>query len=301
MSSVEIADWAQADGRPVAVYAQYPDMPDAVPLPVVVLCHGLGGDHRGFATLGAHLASHGYAVLHPEFLDSRWISSATLGVGELNETTWVEDERLRAVMMTLLFDPEHWLSRVARVHAVLDSLSDHQLPVRLRPDQVTIVGHSYGAYTAQLILGTRLSGVGLDDSVFTHRAVCGGVLMSPQGSGDRGLVKTSWDDLHLPFLVVTATNDIGAHGEGLAWRREPYDAAPSRPKYLAVARGEDHFLGGANRSADEQDQVRSPEVVAALAALCVAFVDSVNGDGAAGGWLASGPYPSLFAMESAVN
>lgn len=277
--TVEVAAWSAVGGRDVAVLARYPAPGDSArPLPVIVLCHGLGGSHRSYAALGARLASHGYAVLHPQFLDSL-PAAAPPG---------------RRATLAPLFDPVHWASRVARVHGVIGSLAaQRHLPVPLRPGGVIAAGHSYGAYTAQLVLGARLHGAALGGERLAHPAVTAGILLSPQGSGDRGLTSRSWDGVTQPLLVVTATNDLGPHGEGLAWRREPFDASPSRAKHLAVVRGGTHLLGGiADGGPGEGGPARR-----AVLAVAAAFADRAHGDLAAGAWLASGPFPSVLEHE----
>ncbi|MET7992355.1 alpha/beta fold hydrolase [Amycolatopsis sp. NPDC005232] len=276
----EVDEWATADVQRVAVFVQEPD--GAGEKPVVVLCHGLGGSHRGYAGLGHHLASHGYAVLHPQFRDAFELAGPELGLSGVDERTWAADPVAKQRMHALLFDPEHWLSRVGRVHAVLDALAAKP---GLKPGHVLLAGHSFGAYTAQLLLGTRLSG----HETFSHPAVAGGILLSPQGSGDRGLTPGSWEDVELPLLVVTGTRDFGARGEGVEWRREPYDRARSRFKHLAVVHDGDHQLGGIPR----HDNENSP-TAAAISAVATAFADRVHGDRAAGEWLANAPFPTIL-------
>ncbi|WP_236792244.1 hypothetical protein [Amycolatopsis sp. GM8] len=293
VGTAEFDDWTVADGQQVAAVVRYPHSQGDTPLPVIVLCHGLGGDHRGYGGLGAYWASHGYAVLHPQFLDSLAIAGPRLGLPVMDEQAWPHNASARERMHAMLFDPKHWLSRVARVHAVLDSLAGQKrVPARLRADGVLVAGHSFGAYTAQLLLGTRLFDVGLDHERFAHPAVAGGILLSPQGSGDRGLTARSWDDVTAPVLTVTATHDIGARGEGLEWRREVFDRAPARLKHLAVVRGGDHQLGGIPRP-DNENQADAP-VRAAIAAVTTAFAHHALGDRAAGEWLASGPFPTIL-------
>lgn len=293
-ATTDVDRWAEIDGEPVAVVAHHPVGVDEAP--VVVLAHGLGGSRHGYAELGRTLASHGLAVLHPEFLDSFALSGERLGMAPDGERTWARDEALRARMHEMLFDPVHWLSRVRRVHAVIDSLAaQSHLPLALRPDQVIVAGHSYGAYTAQLVLGAELHGVDLDASVLRHPAAAAGLLLSPQGSGDRGLTPSSWASVTHPLLVVTATGDRGPHGEGLAWRREPYDAAPARTKHLAVVDGGDHLFGGIDLPAEEA--ATRPDHRSAVVAVCTAFVDWVHGDRAAGAWLGSRPYEPLIHHE----
>lgn len=294
-----VSAWTTAEGADVAVVARYPAGIGRA-LPVVVLCHGLGGDADGYAALGTWLASHGFAVLHPQFLDALSLAGPVLGLAGADrpDTQWMHDARARALMHALLFDPGHWLSRVARVRAVLDSLTTQRhLPVPLQPGGVIVAGHSFGAFTAQLLLGARLVDVGIDRDL-RHPAIAGGVLMSPQGSGDRGLTPRSWDEVRSPLLVITATGDRGAKGEGLPWRREPFDASRSAVKHLVVVRGADHALGGIARSASDDAAAGGATAVRdALCGLTTAFAVAVRADGAARDWLASGPYAGLVDHE----
>lgn len=266
--------------EPIVMVRREPET--AGPHPVVVLCHGLGGSHRGYAALGHHLASHGYTVLHPQFLDAFELAAPQLGLTELSgvdEHTWAANPVAREKLHKLLLDPRHWRSRADRVHAVLEALGP-------RSSGVIVAGHSFGAYTAQLLLGTRLSG---PDRDFSHPNVAGGILLSPQGSGDRGLTETSWAGVNRPLLVVTGTRDFGARGEGVEWRREPFDRAPARLKHLAVVRGGTHQLGGI--PGHERD---AGPVAAGICALATAFADRVHGARTAGEWLANGPFPAIF-------
>lgn len=300
---VEIGEWAVVEGENVAVFAQVPatEPPDA--WPAVVLSHGLGGSHFGYASLGAHLASHGFAVLHPQYLDSLHRPSgwrdddAKSGGGD-------PDEASRAGLLPMLFDPEHWRSRVLRLRAVVDSLATQpHLPVRLRSDGVVLAGHSYGAYVTQLLLGVELFGVGAQVDSSAHPAVGCGILLSPQGSGDRGLTDASWDAVTAPLLEITATRDLGPHGEGLSWRREPFDRSRSPLKHLVVVRGGDHYLGGLPSSEDDGpvpagEHTTARGVRRAVAAVALAFAQSLEGDDEAGAWLGTGPIPSVLDHES---
>jgi predicted dienelactone hydrolase len=299
--TAEVSAWSSVDGETMTVLARYPVPPQSGhPVPVIVFCHGLGGSQRSYAALGAHLASHGYAVLHPQFLDSFPLASDALGLTGagltgVDERTWPRHKRARDAMMTMLFDPLHWMSRVTRVHSVIDSLATQRhLPVALRPDSVIVGGHSFGAYTAQLVLGARLYEPGLAPRSFAHASAAAGVLLSPQGSGDRGLTSRSWDAITQPLLVVTGTNDFGPHGEGLAWRREPFDTAPSRRKHLAVVRHGTHLLGGISLADGRPGQTAVRDAILAVTA---AFADRVDGDLKAGDWVASGPFPAIFKHE----
>ena len=295
----EIDRWTVVDGLPVPVYCQFPDSSRAQALPVVVLSHGLGGDHRSYGLLGAHLASNGYTVLHPQFLDSiRYVqANGAKDGGEANT------DEIRDIVRPMLFDPLHWQSRADRARAVIGSLANQaHLPVRLEPENVTALGHSYGAFTSQLLIGVQLFTSPDTIGVLREPAVNCAVLLSPQGSGDRGLTDHSWESVTTPLLVITSTQDRGPHGEGLAWRRECYDRSRSGFKHLVVARDTDHFLGGIHLSEDGPDLfdgrfTPDPQVRRAVSALTLAFIDAVHGDGEASAWLASRPLIDIAEHE----
>jgi dienelactone hydrolase len=281
--------WCVAGGRCVAATLHHPASPAGPPAPAVVFCHGLGSGRDEYAALGSHLASHGIVSIHPEFDDAFALMRERLGRPDLDSTTWSAEPGARGAMLRLLFDPARWRSRAHCARAAIDAIDSHPVP-GLTGGPVVIAGHSFGAFTAQMLAGVRLFEPSLSGEEFAHPAVAGAALLSPQGSGSRGLRPGSWADLRLPLLVVTATHDLGPNGEGLAWRREPFDAAPARDKWLVVARGRDHGLGGIARPGTGGHR----DVVAGIAGTVAAFTAAVGGDARAGAWLDSGVRPDLF-------
>jgi len=301
VASYDVDNWTAVDDGEFAVFAQVPTDTGAERLPVVVLSHGLGGDHHGYAPLGAHLASHGYAVLHPQYRDSRSHLVRTGQIDPVAASGSAADEAVAVLVKAMLFDPQHWWSRVRRARALIDSLSEQQrLDVNLDPSGVTVAGHSYGAYTTQLLIGARLFGVGPELRTCAHPAVTCGVLISPQGSGDRGLTERSWDQVVTPMLVITAERDFGPNGEGVDWRREPFDRAASPLRHLAIVADTDHHMGGIASTdeapVDEHELGRawSRRVVSALT---LAFVEAARGDREAVRWLAADPLATAVKNE----
>jgi dienelactone hydrolase len=300
--SADVDSWVSTEDGELAVFVQLPTGVEREQLPVLVLSHGLGGDHHGYGRLGAHLASHGYAVLHPQYLDSRGCLVAAGKIDPLAAEGPETDEAVAALVKPMLFDPEHWWSRVRRAHVLLDSLGDQQhLELDLDPVGVAVIGHSYGAYTTQLLMGTRLSGVDPRFDHCAHPAVGCGVLISPQGSGDRGLTPQSWDAVVAPMLVITSERDFGPHGETVDWRREPFDRAGSSLRHLVVIGDTDHHMGGiaaTDAASPPEPQGREPssppEVVSAFA---VAFVQAARGHLGAAGWLAADPLSNFVENE----
>lgn len=262
---------------------------------VVVLLHGLAGNERSYAGLSAALARRGYVVLHPRFRDSIDELRSLVGLAELAPRRWQEHRHTREAVLGVLFDPVYWNDRVRRTTAVLDALAGPSpLDVQLDASHVVAIGHSFGAHTAQALTGVCITGI--DPPSFHHPNIVGTVWLSPQGSApDRGLTARSWDHVSVPLLVVTGTDDLGPHGEALAWRTEPFRATASRYKHLAVLRGADHYLGGVPYAdaSDEPSDDQEGRRRRAVYDITTNFVDAVHGDRAARDRLASGPFPDF--------
>lgn len=183
---------------------------------VVVFSHGEQATPRVYDGLLSHWASHGYFVLAPVHDDS------VLNAGARD-------------LSALVNDVDAWRSRVLMVKATLDAAStlERTYNLRLNTERAILAGHSYGAFTAQVLMGARaLSGPGVvfeePDPRF-HAAM----LLSPQGRGSMGLVDGSWDTVTRPLLVCTGSGDIGAGGQAPEAKAEPFLLSPAGNKHLA--------------------------------------------------------------------
>lgn len=116
------------------------------PAPVVVISHGMGSTPAGFAYLGEHLASHGFAVAIPEHI----------GSGEA-----IKKALFKGLIDTNVF-PTDFIERPLDVKQTLDELerlsqSDPILKERFNMQNVGMMGHSFGGYTALAVAGARLN------------------------------------------------------------------------------------------------------------------------------------------------
>lgn len=225
---------------------------------LLVWCHGLGGSRHRSRDLAELWASHGFVVVQPTFEDSiehvaRNHPEFGLERHHIDDNEWVTVPEVYEFMLGNLLQPAWWLARVADVVAVLD-----QAPVLLDgvsdlagtvdAAHVGVGGHSFGAYTSQLLSGVTIDLPGAGPTSFRDDRVDAVVLASGQGRNQQGLRDGSWDTVACPLLNITGSKDMGATTDDPNWKREPFLFAPPGDKYEAWMEGADHGLGGISGS-----------------------------------------------------
>lgn len=263
---------------------------DCAPSGFVLFCHGLGSNGREYVELARHWARHGYLVIQPTFADAIGRVAAhepELGLDPgADLSRWTQIPAVRARMFEILHAPEHWLERIATTNSLMDKLdkvfdATSGWPGRTVPG--AIAGHSFGAYTAQILAGAEIDLPGAPARRFRDDRFSAAILLSAQGRDQQGLRDGSWDGVDGPALTVTGTRDQGAKGGDWRWKSEPFDLAPAGGKYLAVLEDGDHYLGG---FADNRLQTQVPSQQNAVRQLTLAFLDAhVRGRPAARDWL----------------
>ena len=276
------------DGTALPLVCRWPKY--SLPRGYVVFCHGLSASGRDYADLSAYWAGCGYLVIHPTFPD--WIGAVAaaeplLGLDPAGDLTdWASDDPVRARMFEILHEPWYWFERIRIVRRMMGGLDAilaatcGRLPT---PVPGAIAGHSFGAYTSQLLAGAWIDLPGEGPRNFKDDRFSAAILLSAQGRDQQGLRDGSWDDITGPMLNVTGTLDGGAKGQDWRWKLEPYELAPPGDKYLALLTGADHYLGGIARP----DQSPAPAHKEAVAQLTLAFLDAyLLRDACAKDWLA---------------
>ena len=263
---------------------------ERAPRGFVVFCHGLGSNGGEYAALSAHWARHGYLVVHPTFRDAIGVvarEEPALGLDpDADLSGWTAIPHVRARLHEILHDPARWLERVEEVRALIAALPDildATCGPQAAPLPGAIAGHSFGAFTAQLLAGAEIDMPGAPARRFRDRCFAAALLLSAQGRDQQGLRDGSWDAMDGPVLTVTGTLDRGANGGDWRWKSEPYELAPPGGKYLAVIEDGDHFLGG---FVDREPQRQVPAQQDAVRRITLAFLDAHLGqDAAARDWL----------------
>ena len=225
---------------PVADLAADPtDTGNAVEaLPVIVFSHGAGGSRDTYRPLIEHWVSHGYVCLQPTHGDS---------LSLLNDT-----ERKQVRLRNYVSEggiTKYLIPRTEDVKLLLDQLPEIQNAVpemkfRLDDKRIGLGGHSFGAYTTQLVGGltlinpqTRLR------SDFSDPRPLALLMISPQGLGGP-IDRESFTAIQRPTMVMTGSQDDGLTGEPASWRLGAFSELPTETKYLMFVEGAHHNFGG---------------------------------------------------------
>lgn len=227
-------DAARNKDVPLKIY--YPD--GSGPFPVVIFSHGALASKECYSGFGRYWASFGYVSIHPSHGDS------------------IADSGFRGTLQQAISDPRAWENRPKDISFVINSLPEieklaPQLAGKLDRRRIGVGGHSFGAYTAELIGGMTILLPGKEEpQSFTDRRVSAILLLSPEGEGKMGLTADSWSNLRLPMLLMYGSRDFGAWGEDPDWRSEAFRKAPPGDKYQVEVEGGTHmgFAGASLKS-----------------------------------------------------
>ena len=255
-----------APDRPVPLEVRASAPATGTDLPVVVFSHGNGWNLDGYAPLTAFWASRGFVVIQPTHLDSR-----RNGFG---------------------FDhpvfPTIWTERIEDLTRILDQLDTIEAAVpglagRIDRSRIAATGHSWGAQTAQSLLGARIfdeeGKVGEDMS---DSRVTAGILLAATGLGGDELhpfakanfpfMRPSFHELTTPILVVAGDHDQSKmSSRGPDWFTDAYTYSPGATDLLTFY-GAEHALGGIVGYEVAETTDENPERVAIIQRLSTAYL-----------------------------
>lgn len=194
---------------------------------VVVFSHAELTLPQTYERLLSHWASHGFIVVAPLHDDSVLVN----GLKARRESVRGGDWDLGSVIN----DAAAWKARPRALRAALDALPrlEQTSGIRFLDERPVVVGHSFGAFSAQLLLGARAM---TSDGTVMEEAdprFYAGVLMSPQGRGILGLADGSWDTLARPIIAITGNGDTDATGQDPNIKLEPFALSPPGNRHLA--------------------------------------------------------------------
>jgi dienelactone hydrolase len=198
-------------------------------LPLVLFSHGAYASGRLYDRILRHWAAAGFAILAPTHRDS-----VSLGVNRGSN------------------DPRYFSWRLEDMEFLVASLGAVRRQAaefggRVDATRLAATGHSFGGLVAQTLAGATYfdpaSGKTIHRALKNARAA---IVFSGAGRVAPLLRTEDFAALKLPLLVTVGTEDLQqAPGlSGYQWRREPFDLAAGKPKYLLTLQGADHYLGG---------------------------------------------------------
>ncbi len=225
VDGVVLHDTARRKDLPLKIY--YPAGTGS--FPVIIFSHGALASKDCYSELGRYWASFGYISIHPSHGDS------------------IADSGFRGTLRDAISDPRKWEDRPRDISFIIDSLSEieelaPQLKSKIDHRHIGVGGHSFGAYTAELIGGTTILFPGTHKPrSFADQRVEAILLLSPEGQDRMGLTSHSWDNFRLPMLLMYGSLDFGPWGELPSWRGEAFQMAPRGNKYEVELDGGRHM------------------------------------------------------------
>lgn len=261
-------------GREVPAKIYFPKSSPSL-CPVIVFSHGLGGTRDGYAYLGRHWASHGYASVHLQHHGS-------------DDATWRGKVRTTEAMRAATLNVENSLNRPLDVTFALDQLTKLNsqagpLKDRLNLDRVGVGGHSYGAFTALAIAGQRFGPAAR--SLGDSRVKAALAMSAPV---PRRVSERSFDQIRIPMLHLTGTADESPINDTTASeRRVPFDSIQHAPQWLITFEGGDHMIFGGR--SPKLPAGRGTAIIEMVLQSTTTFWDAwLRDDAAAKRWLSEG-------------
>ncbi|GBE91296.1 chlorophyllase/cutinase-like alpha/beta fold protein [Nostoc cycadae] len=252
--------------RPLLTDIYLPNL--LLPAPLIVISHGLGTDNSNFQYLATHLASYGFAVVVPQHPESN--------TQQLRSLIQVQE--------TELFTPDEFQNRPLDIKYILDQLekgnkSDTRIKGKLNLQQIGVVGHSLGGYTALALAGAKINFAQLKQDcttkalhqtwnmslLFQCRALAipnqsanynlqdnrikAAIAINPVTSSIFG--KASLSQIKTPVMIFASSNDIVA--PAIFEQILPFAWFTNSQKYLVTLVGGTHFsaIGDGNSTSGQ--------------------------------------------------
>ncbi|MFK7958314.1 MAG: alpha/beta hydrolase family protein [Lysobacterales bacterium] len=221
------------DGRSSDLTVWYPTVSDSYPR--MLFFPGSRLPPERYARLLSDLAAMGLVIVAPMHIDSETIDYTT-----------------RPQLA------EIWATRKRDGIALLNpTVGTAELPggVRISEQPVIVAGHSFGAFTAQALVGATAIG----DSPLSHNyPIAAVVALSPPGPLPNFIAEDAWTQLNTPQLVTTGTADISpGFSDDWTLHATSYRQAMAGDQWLWVGTDVDHYFG---RLIGQLDRQQPPQL-----------------------------------------
>lgn len=212
--------------------------------PVIVWSHGALGSKDDYEPLARVWASSGYVVIQPTHSDS-------LTLMPFEERRKVAEALSRGKFPFGVL--KNWKERPGDISFVLDSLQRlcefiPRLKGHIDESCIGVGGHSFGAFTTQLVAGASVPAPDGGRLTFTDERPKAFIAISPTGVGGVGIGglfdKRSFEGIKRPMLIITGSNDFAMGFLPAEWRKVAFESLPKGDKYLLWIDGAYHNFGG---------------------------------------------------------
>lgn len=242
------------------------------PVPLVVFSHGLGGSRAGYSYLASHWSSEGIASLHPQHVGS----DNALWRGNPLELV----QRLQSAAQA-----SEALARTQDLRFALDQVLAAEHASFFDASRIAAAGHSYGANTAMLVSGARVTTSNAVFEDLRDKRVRAAILISAPPLVGQGPMEQVLGTVSIPTLHVTSVDDtiaLPGYRSTFEDRIAIFDAMNGSPRTLAV------FNIGGHSIFTDRTTISGPETSArvkgATRELCTLFLRaSLSQAGVAGG------------------
>ena len=202
------------------------------PYPLLVISHGMYGSETGLDPLVQYWASRGYVIIQPTHDDS---------------LRYADAETRRKAFSGSLDNIASAPQRPKDIKLILDSLDEiaklvPALSKRIDRTKLGMGGHSFGAWTTQMVSGMSFRGAAPNkDDRFQAFLV-----ISPQGMGP-GVNEASYKTMKGPMMMISGDKDAGrGFDDPKVYRRHAFDHAAPGDKSLVWLKDAAHNFGGIN-------------------------------------------------------
>jgi predicted dienelactone hydrolase len=207
------------------------------PWQTILVSHGLGDSRAAMAYACKPWAADNFLVVALEHPGSDWHIWDDAKKGE-------EFKRLSKAANVANF-----VLRCGDVRFALDQLAEWnakggRLAGKIDLDHIGLAGHSFGALTAQAIIGEQFEPVAGQPMAFRDERVKASVIMSPGVEGALSDIDAAYGGITVPTLFLTGTADVSP-GLGITLssrRRVPFDRAIASDRFLLIFDRGDHLV-----------------------------------------------------------
>lgn len=236
--------------------------PDAVgPFPLLIFSHGNWSSKDKYQPVVNHWVSHGYVVVAPNHADC-----CSMVQGIFNSLRYGQVGLIQRRVQGINF----LLDNISLLERQLDGLKG-----LIDKERIAITGHSFGAYTAQQLIGAGMFNPDTKSFEYYRDArVKAVVAISPPGPMFDTITPESWSQLNKPMLVATGTWDSNAQFWP-DWRlhKMSFDTAQAGSNYALITQGADHYFGNLI-CRPEREQAPQYDALSMLNTVSVAFLDA---------------------------